>query len=65
METAQKCLVLVVKVALQVPNLLMHDTILLGHTTDLLGKVLDLPGIANKTAPLLRNNALSVMSQLE
>jgi hypothetical protein len=53
------------KATLQVPNLLTHNTILLGHTTDLLGKVLDLLGIANKTAPLLRNDALSVMLQLE
>jgi hypothetical protein len=65
METAQKCLVLIAKVTLQVPNLLMHDTILLGHTTDLLGKVLNLLGIANKISPLLPNDALSVMLQLE
>jgi hypothetical protein len=33
--------------------------------TDLLGKVLNLLSIANKTAPLLRNEALSVVLQLE
>jgi hypothetical protein len=64
-ETAQKCLLLVTKVTLQVPNLLTHSAILLGHATDLLGEVLDLLGITNKMAPLLRNDALSVMMQLE
>jgi hypothetical protein len=63
--TAQKCLLLVTKATLQVPNLRTHDTILLGHAIDLLGEVLDLLGITNKTAPLLRNNALSVVLQLE
>jgi hypothetical protein len=48
-------------VTLQVPNLLAHTTILLGHMADLLGNVLDLFGIANMVAPLLRNDALSVM----
>jgi hypothetical protein len=43
----------------------MHDTILLGHMIDLRGKVLNLLGIANKMAPLLRNDVLSVMLQLE
>jgi hypothetical protein len=61
METAQKCLLLVTKVTLQVPNLLTHNTILLGHVTDILGEVLDFLGITNKTAPLLRNDALSVV----
>jgi hypothetical protein len=64
-ETAQKCLLIVAKVTLQVPNLLMHGTILLGHATDLLGEVLDLLGITNKAALLLRNDALYVMLQLE
>jgi hypothetical protein len=64
-ETTQKCLILVTKATLQVPNLLVHDTILLGHTTDLLGKVLNRLGIANKTAPLLCNDELSVMLELE
>jgi hypothetical protein len=50
---------------LQVPNLLLHDTILLGLATDLLGEVLDFLGITNKTAPLLRNDALSVVLQLK
>jgi hypothetical protein len=64
-ETAQKCLLLVVKVTLQVPDLLMHDTILLGLATDLLGEVLDFLGITNKTALVLCNDALSVMLQLK
>jgi hypothetical protein len=50
-----------VKVTLQVPNLLMHETILLGHATDPLGEVLDFLGVTNKAAPLLRNDALCVM----
>jgi hypothetical protein len=33
--------------------------------TDLLGEVIDLLGITNKMAPLLRNDALSVVLQLE
>jgi hypothetical protein len=49
------------KATLQVPNLLMHDTILLGHVTDLLGEVIDFLGITNKMAPLLHNNALGVV----
>jgi hypothetical protein len=61
MEATQKCFLLVAKVTLQVPNLLMHETILLGHATDLLGEVLDFLGITNKAAPLLRNDALCVM----
>jgi hypothetical protein len=43
----------------------MYGTILLGHITNLLGKVLYLLGIANKTAPLLHIDALSVVLQLE
>jgi hypothetical protein len=65
METTQKCLLLVMKTTLQVPNLLMHDTILPGHSTDLLGEVLDLLGITNKTAPLLHNKTVSVVLQLK
>jgi hypothetical protein len=61
----QEPLVLVVKASLQVSNLLMHDTILLGHMTDLLSKGHDLYGIADKTAPLLHNDMLGVMLQLE
>jgi hypothetical protein len=64
-ETTQKCLLLVAKVTPQVPNLLMHDTILLGHTADLLGEVIYLLSITNKAALLLCNDALSVMMQLE
>jgi hypothetical protein len=64
-ETAQNCLLLGAKATLQVPNPLMHDTILLGHATDLLGEVLDLLGVTNKVAPLLCNIALSVVLQLE
>jgi hypothetical protein len=63
--TAHKYLLLVVMATLQVPNLLAHVTILLGHATDLLGEVLDLLGITNKMEPLLRNDALSVVLQLE
>jgi hypothetical protein len=65
METAQKCLLLVTKVTLQVPDLLMHDTILLGLATDLLGEVLDFLGITNKTSPLVCNDAVSVVLQLK
>jgi hypothetical protein len=65
METAQKCLFLVTKVTLQVPDLLTHGTHLLGHVTDLLGEVLDFLGIANKTTPLLCNDMLSVVLQLK
>jgi hypothetical protein len=50
METAQKCLFLVMKATLQVPDLLTYDTNLLGLTADLLGEALDFLGIANKTA---------------
>jgi hypothetical protein len=60
-ETAQKCLLLVMKVTLQVLDLLTHNTNLLGLMTDLLGEVLDFLGITNKTATLLRNDALNVM----
>jgi hypothetical protein len=49
------------KVTLQVPNLLTHDTNLLGHAADLLGEALDFLGIANKTTLLLHNDALSVV----
>jgi hypothetical protein len=65
METAQKRLLLVVKATLQVPDLLMHGAILLGHAPHLLGEVLNFLGITNKTAPLLHNDALSVVLQLE
>jgi hypothetical protein len=53
------------KATLQVPNLLMHGTNHLGLATDLLGEVPDFLGIPNKTALLLRNNALSVVLQLK
>jgi hypothetical protein len=43
----------------------MHGTNLLGLTTNLLGEVLDFLGIPNKMAPLLRNDALSVVLQLK
>jgi hypothetical protein len=65
METAQKCLFLVTKVTLQVPDLLTHDTNLLGLAADLLGEALDFLGIANKTASLLCDDALSVVLQLK
>jgi hypothetical protein len=69
-KTAQKCLLLVAKATLQVSNLLTDSTILqvcnlLMDSTILLGEVLDHLGITSKTAPLLRNDALSVMLQLE
>jgi hypothetical protein len=64
-ETAQKCLLLVTKATLQVPNLLTHDTILLGHAIDLLGEVFDFLGVTNMMAPLLRNDVLSVVLQLK
>jgi hypothetical protein len=50
-------------VTLQVPDLLSYDTNLLGLTTDLLGEVLDFLSITNKMAPLLCNDALSVVLQ--
>jgi hypothetical protein len=53
------------KVTLQVPDLLTHDTNLLGLAADLLGEALDFLGIANKTASLLYDDALSVMLQLK
>jgi hypothetical protein len=53
------------KVTLQVPDLLTHDTNLLGLAADLLGEALDFLGIANKTAPLLHNDVLSVVLQLK
>jgi hypothetical protein len=53
------------KVTLQVPDLLMHCTNLLGLATDLQGEALDFLGIANKTALLLCNDALSVVLQLK
>jgi hypothetical protein len=65
METAQKCLFLVTKVTLQVPDLLTHDTNLLGLATNLLGEALDFLGITNKTTSLLCDNALSFMLQLK
>jgi hypothetical protein len=43
----------------------MHDTNLLGLATDLLSEALDFLGIANKTASLLRGDALSVMLLLK
>jgi hypothetical protein len=65
METDQKCLFLVTKATLKAPDLLTHGTNLLGLATDLLGEALGFLGIANKIAPLLRNDALSVMLQLK
>jgi hypothetical protein len=53
------------KATLQVPYLLTHDTNLLGLVADLLGEVLDFFDIPNKMAPLLPNDALSVMLQLK
>jgi hypothetical protein len=64
-ETAQKCLLLVTKATLQVPNLLTHDTILLGPAIDLLGEVFDFLGVTNMMAPLQRNDVLSVVLQLK
>jgi hypothetical protein len=64
MDTAQKCLFLITKATLQVPDLLTHDTNLMGLATDLLGEALDFLGIANKTTSLLCDDALSVMLQL-
>jgi hypothetical protein len=65
METAQKCLFLVMKATLQVPDLLTHGTNVLGIAADLLGEALDFLGIANNTKSLLCDNALSVMLQLK
>jgi hypothetical protein len=65
METAQKCLHLVMEVTPHVPDLLMHSTILLVLATHLLGEVLDFLGITNKMAVVLCKNALSVMLQLK
>jgi hypothetical protein len=65
MEAAQKCLFLVTKATLQVPDLLTHDTSLLGLAADLLSEALDFLGITNKMASLLCNDALSVMLQLK
>jgi hypothetical protein len=53
------------KVTLQIPDLLTHGTNLLCLATDLLSEVLDFLGITNKTALLLRNDALSVVLQLK
>jgi hypothetical protein len=64
-KTAQKRLLLVTKATLQVPDLLSHDIILLGLATDLLDEVLDFLGITKKPAPLLCNDALSVVLQLK
>jgi hypothetical protein len=65
-ETAQKCLFLVTKATLQVPDLLVHGTNLLGLAPDLLlGEALDFLGIANKTTSLLYDDALSVVLQLK
>jgi hypothetical protein len=60
-ETAQKCLFLITKATLQVPDLLMHGTNLLCLVADLLGEALDFLCIANKMASLLHDDALSVM----
>jgi hypothetical protein len=65
METAQKWLFLVKKATLQVPDLLTHGTNLLGLAAELLGEALDFLGIANKTASLLCDDALSVVLQLK
>jgi hypothetical protein len=65
MKTAQKCLFLVMKVTLQVPDLLMYGVKLLGLVADLLGEALDLLGIANKTASPVCDDALSVVLQLK
>jgi hypothetical protein len=65
-ETAQKCLFLVTKATLQVPDLLTHGTNLLGLASDLLlGEALDFLGIANKTTLLLCDDALSVVLHLK
>jgi hypothetical protein len=52
-------------VTLQVPDLLMHGTNLLGIASDLLGEALDFLSIANKTALMLCDDALSVVLQLK
>jgi hypothetical protein len=39
----------------------MHDTNLLGLAANLLGEAVDFLGIANKTASLLSDDALSVV----
>jgi hypothetical protein len=65
METAQKCIFLVTKATLQVPDLLTHGTNLLSLAANLLGETLDFLGIANKTASLLCDDALSVVLQLK
>jgi hypothetical protein len=65
METAEKCLFLVMKATLLVPYLMSHGTNLLGLAADLLGEALEFLGIANKTASLLCDDALSVMLQLK
>jgi hypothetical protein len=65
MKTTQKCLFLVMKVTLQVLDLLTYDTNLLGLAADLLGEALDFLGIANKTGSLLCNDALSAVLQLK
>jgi hypothetical protein len=64
-ETAQKCLFLVTKATLHVPDLLTHGTNLLGLAPDLLGEALDFLGIANKTTSLLCDDTLSVVLQLK
>jgi hypothetical protein len=58
MKTTQKCLFLVMKLTLQVSDLLTHDTNLLGLAADLLCEALDFLGIANRTASLLHDDAL-------
>jgi hypothetical protein len=53
------------KATLQVLDLLTYDTNLLGLATHLLGEALDFLGIANKTASLLYDDALSIVLQLK
>jgi hypothetical protein len=48
------------KATLQVPDLLTYDTNLLGLAADLLGEALDFLVIANNTASLFYDDALSV-----
>jgi hypothetical protein len=52
-------------VTLRVPDLLTHGTNLLGLAANLLGEALDFLGIANKTALLLCDDALSAVLQLK
>jgi hypothetical protein len=59
------CLFLATKVTLQVPDLLTQGTNLLGLATELLCEALDFLRIANKTASLLCDDAMSVVLQLK